>query len=154
MASSVCERHSSCLAGQLLVLILVFHQIHCHILYGICRSVGNGTGGVDIPQWSSLSLPLLGHCCHGIQEDGNHSVVEVASSIEGLYVHSRSCSSLSSVAIQYFLQNRQIPFRHLDLLAVTCAMSGSPSGSASSITQVRRGRSIKAFSVTVVVFNE
>lgn len=104
--------HSSCLAGgQLLVLVLVFHQIHCYILYGICRSGEDRAGGVDTPQWDSMSLPLLGNCCHGIQEDRNHSVVEIASSIEGLYVHARSCSSLTSVALQHFLQNRQLPIQ-------------------------------------------
>lgn len=96
----MCEGYSRCLAGgQLLVLVLVFHQIYCHVLYGISRPVGDRAGGVDTPQWSSVSLPLLGNCCHGIQEDRNYSVVEVASSIEGLYVYARSWSSLSSVAL-------------------------------------------------------
>ena len=51
-------------SGLLLVLILVFHQIHSHILYRICRSVGQTYGNEPqlvsgVHEACSYTLPLV-----------------------------------------------------------------------------------------------
>ena len=98
-----------CVASLLLLLllihILVFHQIHCHILYRVCRpAVEKERNEMSIYEQVCFGSPLLCNCRHGVQEDGDHGVVEVGTGVQRLHVHTRPRATLSSVAVQNLLQ--------------------------------------------------